>query len=77
MPWTRLGNQCWAVIREWRHTPEDYHGGAYNPTVIMAVLTTQGYHGDAYNPMVIMVVLATQFLHNHVHENLEKLKNGS
>jgi hypothetical protein len=43
----------------------------------MAVLTTQGYHGDAYNPMVIMVVLATQFLHNHVHENLEKLKNGS
>jgi hypothetical protein len=42
MPWTRLGNQRWVVIREWRHTPEDYHGGAYDPTVIMAVLPTQG-----------------------------------
>jgi hypothetical protein len=51
MPWTRLGNQHWAVIREWRHTLEDYHGGAYDPTVIMGqCLQPMGYHGNAYNP---------------------------
>ncbi len=61
MPWTRLGNQCWAVIREWGHTPEDYHGGAYDPTVIMGqclglswrCLQPKGYHGGACDPVFI------------------------
>lgn len=61
------------------HTPEDYHGGAYDPTVIMGpqCLQPKGcYHGDAYNPTVIKAVLTTQFSYNHVLKNLENLKNG-